>query len=532
MDAREKRKRVMSRSIKLGHCVCDPRKPCPCPLFDEKNICTCAGESVPPENEGGPVKLTEHVRAAGCASKIGQKDLHKVLAQLPAIEDPRLLVGTATADDAGVFKLTDDVTVIQTVDVFTPGVDDPFLFGRIAACNSISDVYAMGGVPVTALSIVGFPIHSLPHEAMAEMLRGGISVLDEAGTILLGGHSINDDEVKCGFAVTGVVRGHLVTNAGARPGDMLILTKPLGTGIISLAHQIGRASEESVAAMTESMATLNRKASEVMVAQAATAGTDVTGFGLLGHLCQMVIESGVRAEIWCDCIPLLPGVMDYATAGMFSGANERNADYSAERSEIADDVDEAMRAVLYDAQTSGGLLFTVPESAAAATIDALHAAGLEQVACVGRIVDESSGQIRILNSRPDASADPKVSGTDKTNKRKDEPMTEENTPGEETCCAHEGDSEAGSAVQAFANFMGHALQPGELDVVSKELIAVSLSLAVHCVPCTRIHIKKALKMGISASELEEAAALAIGFSGARTMMLWKEVERDLVKSAK
>ncbi|MEI6218840.1 MAG: selenide, water dikinase SelD, partial [bacterium] len=201
MDVMEKRKRVMARSIKLGHCVCDPRKPCPCPLLKEKNVCTCAGERVQSGKASGRVRLTDYVRSAGCASKIGQKDLHAVLAGLPVVQDPRILVGMATADDAGVFKLASGVTVVQTVDVFTPGVDDPYLFGRIAACNSLSDVYAMGGTPVTALSIIGFPIEKLPHAVMSDILRGGMDTLKEAGTILLGGHSINDEEIKFGFAV-------------------------------------------------------------------------------------------------------------------------------------------------------------------------------------------------------------------------------------------------------------------------------------------------------------------------------------------
>ena len=397
-DELEKRKRVMGRSIKLGHCVCDPAKPCPCPLFQERNVCLCAGEHLPAEG-AAEVKLTRHVRSAGCASKIGQQDLHAVLAQLPLVRDPRLVVGLATADDAGVFELQPGLLLVQTVDVFTPGVDDPYLFGRIAACNSLSDVYAMGGKPVTALSVIGFPIHTLPHAAMAAILRGGMDVLAEAETILLGGHSINDEEVKFGFAVTGVVtRAQLTTNAGARPGDALVLTKPLGTGMVALAGQLGRASERALASAAESMSTLNRRAAEAMVRHGAKACTDVTGFGLLGHLARMAIESGVTAEVWFNALPLLPDVLDYAAAGIYSGANERNASFAAAYTRMGADIPEAEQAVLYDAQTSGGLLMALPERDAAKLVEELHAEGNAHAAMIGCVTEPSGGHVRVIRS--------------------------------------------------------------------------------------------------------------------------------------
>lgn len=398
MDNREgtKRKEVMGRSIKLGHCVCDPRKPCPCPLFIEKDVCQCAGERVPPELNGA-VRLTDFVRSAGCASKIGQKDLHKVLDLLPCVSDPRLIVGTATADDAGVFELSSGVTVVQTVDVFTPGVDDPFLFGRIAACNSLSDVYAMGGTPVTALSIIGFPIYSIPHEVMADIIKGGMDVLREADTILLGGHSINDEEIKFGLAVTGLIdRERIISNDGAQPGDALILTKPLGTGIISLAGQIDRASDAAVSAMTSSMSTLNRHASEVMVRHGATACTDITGFGLLGHMCHVVSESKVSAEIEFGRLPLLPEVMDYAESGIFSGANERNAEYCADYVSFDAGISREMKAILHDAQTSGGLLISLPADRAEAALSEIAGGANETAAIIGRITESSEGRIAVV----------------------------------------------------------------------------------------------------------------------------------------
>jgi len=349
------------------------------------------------ETDASKAKLTDHVRSAGCASKIGQKDLHQVLNLLPKVEDPRLLVGTATADDAGVFQLTDNVTIVQTVDVFTPGVDDPYQFGRIAACNSLSDVYAMGGRPLTALSVIGFPIEALPHEVMADILRGGMDVLQEAGAIMLGGHSINDEELKFGLAVTGIIDpNQIMTNANAKPGDALVLTKPLGTGIISLAHQIDIAPAGAMDAVTVSMTTLNRTAAELMVEHGANACSDVTGFGLLGHLGQMVVESGVTAEIECSQLPLFEGVLECAKKGSYSGANERNAESVEDRVTIADDIDKATRAVLFDAQTSGGLLVSIPAENAERFLEHLHARGITAATIIGRITGESEGRVEVV----------------------------------------------------------------------------------------------------------------------------------------
>lgn len=519
MNAIEKRKKVMARSIKLGHCVCDPRKPCPCPLFKEKKICTCAGEKLPAVT--GAVRLTDYVRNAGCASKISQKDLHKVLERLPVVDDPRLVVGMATADDAGVFRLANGVTIVQTVDVFTPGVDDPNLFGRIAACNSLSDVYAMGGTPITALSIIGFPINTLPHEVMAEIIRGGMEVLKEAGVILLGGHSINDEEIKFGFAVTGVVNEKdVVTNAGAKPGDVLLLTKPLGAGIVTLAGRVGRADAEAVAAAGATMATLNKTAAEIMVKHGVNAGTDVTGFGFAGHLCRMAVESGVTADVWFDKLPLLPGVLDLAGQGVYSGANERNQEYSADRMDYDADVNDAMKAILFDAQTSGGLLISIPEKKAEKVLDEMKQAGLESAAIVGRITGKSDGRIRVT-----ASGGRRLAGGVKADKETN--MSKKNETQDSGCCAH-GATGSSGAMKLFEDFLGKVTAPGAVDVVSKELIAVALSLVVHCVPCSKMHIKKAKSMGIGKDELEEVAALAVAFGGCRALMLWNELKKELL----
>ena len=243
----EKRRRVMQRSMQLGHCICDPRKPCPCNLLLEQDLCPCAGEEQPLCE--APIRLTEWVENAGCASKIDQAALQRILAGLPSPADPRVLIGMPAGDDAGVYLLNERTALVQTVDVFTPPVDDPYAFGQIAAANSLSDVYAMGGRPITALSIVGFPAGKLPDEILRQILRGGLDKMSEAGVAVIGGHSIRENEIKAGFAVTGLIDPRrIATNAAARPGDRLVLTKPLGTGIIAFAARIGRARPPSAAA--------------------------------------------------------------------------------------------------------------------------------------------------------------------------------------------------------------------------------------------------------------------------------------------
>jgi len=325
-------------------------------------------------------------------------------------------------------------------------------------------------------------------------------------------------------------RGNFVEAAEAREkayGDpvsalvfALILTKPLGTGIVSLANQIGKASPESVEAALASMTTLNKAASEIMVRRHATACTDITGFGFLGHLCRLVVESGVTAEIGFARLPLLPGVMDYAGRGMFSGANERNAEYSAVRTQFDPAITDAMKAVLFDAQTSGGLLMAVPAAEAEATLKDLHDAGIGQAAIVGEITEKSEGVIRVepaLSSRQERKTGKRV--------KREESMTQDKKKKDEGCCSH-GSAPAEGAMALFQNFMGAALAPGALDVVTKELVAISLGLAVHCESCSRIHIKKAKSMGIGNAEIEEAAALAVAFAGCRALMLWNELKKE------
>jgi selenide,water dikinase len=532
MAINAKRARVMSRSKRLGHCICDPRKACPCELLLEKNVCTCAGERLDGDAAAAEtIALTKLVKNAGCASKIAPADLARVLARLPAVTDPRVLVGARTADDAGVFQVSPDLCLVQTVDVFAPCVDDPYEFGRIAACNSLSDVYAMGGTPLTALSIVGYPIHSLADEWMFRMLKGGMDALAEAEVALVGGHSINDEEIKFGFAITGVVDPReMVTNADARPGDALILTKPLGTGIICFAAQIGHASDDSIRAAAESMMTLNRAASEVMRRVGARACTDVTGFGLLGHLYHIVRESGVTAEVWWDAAPTFPGVRELAEQGMVSGAAERNREFVAEVVQVAEGTPDYALDILYDAQTSGGLLMAVPGNVAERAVAELRAAGCPDAVVMGQIIDKSKGKIAVKKQ---------AAGTVKREKPSTKSAGESAAfcaahgapvpiakAGAEECCASD-DTQAATATasEAFQRFMAAAFAPGALDVVQKELMTIALSVAVQCEPCLRLHLDKARAMGITEPEIEEAAWMGVAFGGCKAMMFWQDNSR-------
>lgn len=528
MAASSKRARVMSRSKKIGHCICDPRKQCPCNLFIEKNVCLCAGEKpaeTAPDNQA--VALTKLVKNAGCASKVPPAILAQVLSRLPVANDPRLLVGIGTADDAGVFQISPQLSLVQTVDVFAPSVDDPYLFGQIAACNSLSDVYAMGGTPICALSIISYPVHTLNNEWMYLMLKGGMDKLAEAGVILVGGHSINGEEILFGFAVTGTIAPEeIVTNAGARPGDALILTKPIGTGIISFAAQIGRAPDNAVRAIGQSMATLNKPAAEVMRKMGAHACTDVTGFGLLGHLYHIVRESGVTAEITPDAVPTFTGVLECAQQGLVSGAAERNREFADSAVEFAapNSVPEHTLDILYDAQTSGGLLIAIPENHAAETVRMLHAAGCADAAVIGRIVEKSDGKIRITGKC--CCSTPVIENTAEQGeiKKMTKPETKpaDNSAAETACCSGGSHAGPGEAQNAFSEFMAKAIAPGALDIVQKELIAIALSVAVQCDKCLKIHLNKARGMGISTNELDEAAWMGVLFGGCKAMIFWQE----------
>jgi selenide,water dikinase len=395
----EKRKRIMGRSVRLGHCICNPKEPCPCDLFKQKNVCLCSGERE--EDALETVPLTTLVENAGCASKISQEDLKKALSGLPRIFDRRVLVSSDTCDDAGVFKLNARTALVQSVDIFTPVVDDPYVFGQIAAANSVSDIYAMGGKPLTALSVIAFPIERLSPRIMNKMLQGGIDKLNEAGVAVLGGHSIKGKEIMFGFAVTGIVHPDKMTvNSMARPGDALILTKPIGTGTLSFARQIGRAPAEGLEEAERSMTELNRAAAEVMTAAGVTTATDVTGFGLAGHLSEIAVQSGVEAEVYGQAIPLFAGVMDLIRNGIISGAVERNREYASAFVKPEKGVGEDLETVLYDPQTSGGLLVAVRRSKVPGFLAALKKKGVRHAAVVGRITRKGPGRIVLRKSAP------------------------------------------------------------------------------------------------------------------------------------
>jgi selenide,water dikinase len=309
-----------------------------------------------------PVALTSLSHGAGCGCKLSAADLRPILAGLPRPEDPRVLVAADTADDAGVVRLSEDIAIVQTVDFFTPIVDDPYAFGRIAATNALSDVYAMGARPVSALNLVAYPLETLGPDVLREILRGGADAAAAAGAAVVGGHSIDDPEPKYGMAVTGVVDPRAVlTNAGGRAGDALVLTKPLGAGAVATALKRGIASEALVARAIEVMTTLNATASEQARAAGAHALTDVTGFGLLGHVHELAEASGLAAEIDASDVPAIEGVLELLEGERsLAGGSRRNRADAETFTTWRDGLPEARRRLVCDAMTSGGLLAAVP----------------------------------------------------------------------------------------------------------------------------------------------------------------------------
>lgn len=291
-------------------------------------------------------------------------DLDNILCDLPLPTDPNLIVGTGGCEDAGVYRLNDETALIQTVDFFTPIVDDPYRFGQIAAANSLSDVYAMGGKPLLAMNLVAFPIKHMDKTILKEVIKGGLDKINEAGALLVGGHSIEDDEMKYGLSVTGVVHpNRVILNSGAKPGDQLLLTKPLGTGILSTAIKGGLGGPEIEEMISMVMATLNKEAAEVMITTGAHGCTDITGFGLMGHLSEMAAASGVSIQINSAALPVLPEAINYASMGIIpEGAHKNRSFYKKCVTSSLKEMDP-LEMVLYDPQTSGGLLIAASSSA-------------------------------------------------------------------------------------------------------------------------------------------------------------------------
>jgi selenide,water dikinase len=334
------------------------------------------------------VPLTSLSHGAGCGCKLGAADIGPIVRSLPGSDDPRLLVGSATADDAGVVRVRDDLALVQTADFFTPIVDDPYDFGRIAAANALSDIYAMGAEPLSALNLVAFPLERLGGSVLEEILRGGSDVVRAAGAMLVGGHSIDDPEPKYGLAVTGVVHpDQILSNAGGRAGDVLVLTKPLGVGAISTALKRGGGADLLPAAV-RTMTTLNAEAAAAARAAGAHALTDITGFGLLGHVEELTLASGVGAELEAEAVPALDGVEELLRDGdAVSGGSRRNREHAETFTRFADDVPEWRRSLVCDATTSGGLLIAV----------APERVGEVSGAVVGRLVEGEPGTITVVN---------------------------------------------------------------------------------------------------------------------------------------
>ncbi len=334
------------------------------------------------------VPLTSLSHGAGCGCKVSAADLFPILRGLPASQDPRLLVGSATGDDAAVFRLSADLALVQTVDFFTPIVDDPFDFGRIAAANALSDVYAMGGQPLTALNLVAFPLEQLGRDVLRRILEGGLAVAAEAECVIVGGHSIDDPEPKYGLAVTGTVDpAVMLTNAGARPGDVLVLSKPLGVGALTTARKRGVIGDADIVEAVQTMVALNATAARQAVAAGAHAATDVTGFGLLGHLHGLARESGLAAEVRAEDVPALSGALDVLGAGDgMSGGGKRNLEYAEAFTTFDAGVSEPRRRLVSDPATSGGLLVALAPECAAEV----------QGTPIGRLLPGEAGAIRVL----------------------------------------------------------------------------------------------------------------------------------------
>jgi selenide,water dikinase len=341
-------------------------------------------------------RLTAFSHGAGCACKLGSADLSQVLRHVPAASDPRVLVDARTRDDAAVFQLAPDRAAVATVDFFTPIVDDAYDFGRIAAANALSDVYAMGATPLFALNLVAWPRERLPFELLGDVLRGGQDVARAAGVFVVGGHSVDDPEPKYGMAAFGEAHpARIVTNAGARPGDALVLTKPLGTGVLTTALKRDLLRDADLAPAVAVMTTLNAGAARAMLEVGVHAATDVTGFGLLGHLRNVLEASGVAAELRADAVPLLEGARAAAERGAVPGGSRRNRESVASRVTFADTVDETTRVLLTDAQTSGGLLIAVPEARVAALVAALERERTPAAAVIGRVTAGPAGAMTV-----------------------------------------------------------------------------------------------------------------------------------------
>ena len=346
------------------------------------------------------IRLTKLAKRAGCAAKQPPGYLLPLLGQLTGLDDPNVLIGNATADDAAVYRLSDDLALVLTTDFFTPIVDRPYDFGAIAATNALSDIYAMGGRPLIALNLVGFPDEKLPVEVLAEILQGASDKAAEAGIAIAGGHTIRSEEPTYGLAVVGSIDpGKMLSNSGAQPGDVLVLTKPIGLGIITTAAKNSEDKLGAIATAIELMTTLNKAACEVLTEHEVHALTDVTGFGMLGHLRNMTSASNVHARVWLEAVPVIPAAREYVMGGIAPGGTHANWRFLQEWVSYDDDLSKELQLLLCDAQTSGGLLASVPAVQAEPLLAALHAAGAGEAAVVGQIEEGPAGKISVSAKR-------------------------------------------------------------------------------------------------------------------------------------
>lgn len=334
------------------------------------------------------IRLTQTVKGAGCAAKLAPGVLDKALCGLDLPVDPDLLVGLERADDAGVYRVSDDLALVQTVDFFPPMVDDPYSFGQIAAANALSDVYAMGGTPKTAMNIVAFPAKTMDISILRTIIEGGLDKLREAGVVLVGGHTVEDSELKYGLSVTGYIHPErILTKKNLQSGDRLILTKPLGTGIVATAIKAGIAGQDLTDRVTLAMTTLNRVAAMTMDGFSVHACTDITGFGFLGHLAEMVVDSGQGVRIYSREVPVYYEALEWAAMGLIPAGAYNNRKFREAFVDFGADVSQSVQDLLFDPQTSGGLLIAVAANEAELLVAALKANGIDCASIVGEVVD-------------------------------------------------------------------------------------------------------------------------------------------------
>lgn len=522
----ERRRAVIERSRALGHCVCDPRRPCPCDELRLRDRCPCAGERPEPGPE--TPSLTALAHAAGCGAKLPASELARLLSGLPMRSDPRVLVGTAAGDDAAVIDLGDGRVLVLSIDVMAPACDDPRLAGRIAAANSASDIWAMGAQADAALSICGFPQELLPGEVLREMLAGGAEALVEAGITLVGGHSTTGPEPWLGYAVTGLAtHGEVLCRSGAVVGHLLLLTKPLGTGLIGFAARCGRAEAAWQHSAWASMAALNRVAGEALQSSKASACTDVTGFGLLGHAAAMARDGGVLLELDASALPLLPGARNLARAGVAPGAADRNSEHASTLVEDWATLPSGLRWLLAAPETSGGLLLALPEEHVED-----YRRRCESAIVIGRVAEpRADGGLRLVGVSPDweglAAEPPATVG---------QPVpSEAGCCAEPACCATQPSTASQVAAPTdplpepaglaqFRAFLGATT--GALSPREHKLISLALSVAQRCGPCVSLNAAAARRAGADEAQLAEAVGLGIAFGGATSLMFYNDVKRS------